>query len=92
MPWPTVPWLSTARADATVVNHYTTDDFWACYQRLPEAVQSLADANYQLLRADPKHPSLHFKRIGHRALAVDSEDGPVWIGSHADYDGIIDRT
>ena len=29
--------------------------------------------------------------IGYRALAVDSDDGPVWywIGSHAEYDRII---
>jgi hypothetical protein len=64
-------------------------------------VQRLADAYYALLRADPRHPSLHFKRvgrlwsvrvgIGYRALAVDSEDGTVWfwIGSHSEYDRII---
>jgi len=29
--------------------------------------------------------------IGYRALAVDSDDGPVWfwIGSHAEYDRLI---
>ena len=83
------------------MNHHTTADFWDCYGRLPEAVQRLADANYELLRADSRHPSLHFKRvgrlwsvrvgIGYRALAVDGDDGPVWfwIGSHAEYDRII---
>jgi hypothetical protein len=65
------------------------------------AVQRLADANYELLRSDPQHPSLHFKRvgrlwsvrvgIGYRALAADGDDGPVWfwIGSHAEYDRIV---
>jgi len=24
----------------------------------------LADANYELIKADPFHPSLHFKKIG----------------------------
>jgi hypothetical protein len=68
------------------MNHHTTADFWDCYGRLPAAVQRLADANYDLLRADPWHPSLHFKRVGrlwsvrvgkgYRALAVAGEDGP----------------
>jgi len=83
------------------MNHHTTADFWDCYGRLPAAVQWLADANYDLLRADPWHPSLHFKRVGrlwavrvgkgYRALAVAGEDGPVWfwIGSHAEYDRIL---
>ncbi len=83
------------------MTHHTTADFWECYARLPESVRRLADGNYQLLRADSHHPSLHFKRvgklwsvrvgIGYRALAVDSEDGPLWfwIGSHAEYDRII---
>jgi hypothetical protein len=81
--------------------HHTTADFWECYKRLPEAVRQLADGNYALLRADPRHPSLHFRRvgrlwsvrvgIGYRALAVDDPDGPIWfwIGSHAEYDRTI---
>lgn len=64
-------------------------------------VRELAQDNFKLLKNDPKHPSLHFKRIGnfwsarvgrnYRALAV--EDGKdfiwVWIGSHAEYDRLI---
>jgi hypothetical protein len=45
------------------MNHHTTADFWDCYGRLPETVQRLADTKYDLLRADPWHPSLHFKRV-----------------------------
>lgn len=83
------------------MTHHTTADFWDCYTRLPEAVRLLADGNYKLLREDPHHPSLHFKRvgrlwsvrvgIGYRALAVEGGDGPIWfwIGSHAEYDRII---
>jgi hypothetical protein len=82
------------------MTHHTTADFWECYARLPEAVRRLADGNYALLRADPHHPSLHFKRvgrlwsvrvgIGYRALAVEGGEGPIWfwIGSHAEYDRI----
>jgi hypothetical protein len=66
------------------MNHHTTADFCACYERLPKAIQRFADASYQLLKTDLHHPSLHFKRvgrlwsvrvgIGYRALAVDSDD------------------
>jgi hypothetical protein len=50
------------------------------------------------LKQDPRHPSLHFKKVGrfwsarvgahYRALAVEASDGLVWfwIGNHADYD------
>jgi hypothetical protein len=61
---------------------------------LPETVQDVARKNFELLKDNPSHPSLHFKKVGklwsvraginHRALAV--EDGVdfiwVWIGSH----------
>ncbi len=57
--------------------------FGAHYRRLPGDVRRLADESYRLLRRDPKHPSLHFKRIGrfwsvrvglnYRALAVERE-------------------
>jgi hypothetical protein len=64
-------------------------------------VRLLADKQFELLKADPQHPSLHFKRVGrfhsvrvgahYRALAVDAPDGVLWfwIGSHADYDRIV---
>jgi hypothetical protein len=83
------------------VRHFATADFWAAYEALPAQVRRLADSNFQLLKADPRHPSLYFKRIGrfwsvrvglhYRALAVDSSTGIVWfwIGSHADYDKLI---
>ena len=81
--------------------HRTTERFWRCFDKLPEAIQELANRNFQILKADPKHPSLHFKKVGtfwsarigfdHRALAV--EDGPdfiwVWIGTHDEYERMI---
>jgi hypothetical protein len=69
---------------------------------LPQSIQDLADAHFALLKENPSHPSLHFKKIGnyrsvrigmdYRALAVESTDGLLWfwIGSHADYDKIIE--
>lgn len=63
----------------------------------------MADKSYELLRTDPRHPSLHLKRVGpfwsariglyYWALAVTSEDDLVWfwIGSHAQYDKLLNQ-
>lgn len=71
------------------------------YRTLPSDVRELADKNFKLLRSDSRHPSLHFKKVGKvwsarvgshfRALATEVDDGYLWfwIGSHADYDGLI---
>lgn len=83
------------------MNHYASPDFWACHRALPRSIRDLADKSFLLLRDDPKHPSLHFKKVGrfwaarvglhYRALAVEAADGLVWfwIGVHAEYDRII---
>ena len=83
------------------MNHRATARFWACYGALPEEVRRLADRDYALLRTDPRHPSLHFKKVGafwsvrvglrYRALAVgDGQDIVwVWIGTHAEYDRLV---
>lgn len=83
------------------MKHFASPQFWKCYQQLPPEVRELADKNYQLLKADPKHPSLHFKQIGslwsvrvgahYRALGLDQPEGIVWfwLGSHADYDKLL---
>ncbi len=75
--------------------------FWETYEALPLPIRNLADANYALLKRDPRHPSLQFKKVGrywsvrvglrYRALAADVDDGYLWfwIGSHADYDKLI---
>ncbi len=66
------------------MKHRASPRFWACYEALPLEVQLLADRAYEQLKADPRHPSLHLKRIGrfwsvrvglrHRALAVEMAD------------------
>ena len=83
------------------MNHFTSPDFWQLLHELPQDIQALARKNYELLKADPHHPSLHLKRIGdywsvrigrgYRALATEVEGGLLWgwIGSHAEYDRII---
>jgi mRNA-degrading endonuclease RelE of RelBE toxin-antitoxin system len=83
------------------VRHFASPAFWEAYRRLPEHIRALADKNYALLKENPQHPSLHFKKVSrfwsvrigarYRALAVDTADGLLWfwIGSHADYDAMI---
>jgi hypothetical protein len=83
------------------VNHRANPRFWNHYRQLPGNVRRLADEAYQLLRRDPKHPSLHFKRVGrfwsvrvglhYRALAVEHEDTIVWfwVGPHALYNRLV---
>jgi hypothetical protein len=73
----------------------------ALYRCLPAEVRDLADQAYAHLKQDPRHPALHFKRVGrfwsarvgthYRPLAVEARDGLVrfWIGSHADYDRLL---
>ena len=45
------------------MKHLTLPRFWRHYQSLPEEVQKLADKNFQLLKTNPSHSSLHFKKI-----------------------------
>jgi hypothetical protein len=71
------------------------------YAALPAEVRATADRNYALLKGNPRHPSLHFKKAGplwsvrvgdqYRALGKAVEEGVVWfwIGTHADYDKLI---
>lgn len=83
------------------VNHYASPRFWECYEALPLSVRELADSNFELLKQNPRHPSLHFKQIGrfwsvrvglrYRALGVSVPDGIVWfwIGTHTEYDRLV---
>jgi hypothetical protein len=64
-------------------------------------VRELADKSFSLLKANPQHPSLHFKKVGryrsarvglhHRALAVEAPGGLLWfwIGAHDEYEKIV---
>jgi hypothetical protein len=80
------------------LKHHASSKFWRRLSSLPKPARELAKKNFKLLKANPYHPSLHFKKIGnfysvrvgiaHRALAVEGPDGPIWfwIGSHSEYD------
>jgi hypothetical protein len=81
--------------------HRPTERFWRCFETLPNSVRKISKKNFELLKNDPTHPSLHFKKVGtfwsiragmnYRALAV--EDGNdfiwVWIGTHDEYERMI---
>ena len=83
------------------LKHFTSPSFWDYYSKLPSSIQELADKNFELLKSNPQHPSLHFKkvvrywssRVGrkYRAVAVEMEKGLIWfwIGKHAEYDKLI---
>jgi hypothetical protein len=83
------------------VKHFTTSDFWDLYEKLPVNIQQIADRAYDLLKTNPLHPSLHFKKIGEfrsvriglhfRAPGFEVNDGILWfwIGSHSEYDRLI---
>ena len=45
------------------MKHFASPEFWACLEKLPANVQQLARENYELLKSNPYHPSLHFKSV-----------------------------
>jgi hypothetical protein len=81
--------------------HHASPDFWTCYNSLPTPLREQADKAFELLKTNPQHPSLHFKKVGRfwsarvslncRAIGVDAPNGIVWfwIGTHAEYDRLI---
>ena len=85
----------------------TTRAFRKRLADLPEGVQAHARKAYRQFAEDPSHPSLQFKRVhtsvplysarvsrGYRAVGQVQGDTVVWfwIGSHADYDGLLSRS
>ena len=83
------------------MSHHASKRFWRHFDELEPELQQLARDNYELLRVNPQHPSLHFKRVGkywsvrigsdYRALGVDSPEGILWfwIGPHEEYERLI---
>ena len=83
------------------MKHYASPEFWSCLEAVPKNVQELARRNHELLKQNPRHPSLRFKTIGryrsvrvglhYRALGIEVPDGTLWfwIGSHSEYDKLI---
>ncbi len=88
------------------MNSRTTQHFRKEFQRLPSRVQRQARQAYRFFIANPYHSSLHFKqvhpikaiysvRIGieYRAVGTLEADTIIWfwIGSHAEYDKLLDQ-
>lgn len=83
------------------MRHHASPQFWAGYDKLQENIRKLADKNFALLKENPQHPSLHFKKVGkywsarinihYRALALEVPDGLLWIAivPHGEYDKIV---
>jgi hypothetical protein len=81
---------------------FTTPDFWKAYAALSSELKQQTQKAYQLWKADPLHPSLHFKKVGkslwsarisggYRALALKKGDDYywIWVGTHDDYEMIL---
>jgi len=83
------------------VKHFASPEFWFCYRQLPFEIIELADKNFELLKQNPRHPSLRLKKIGvfytvrvglhYRAIAKERPEGLMWfwIGHHAVYDLLV---
>src|SRR5215467_10949725 len=76
------------------MEHLASSDFWKHYEVLPEEVRHRADKQFALLKANPQHPSLQFKKVGdrhghevwcdrvtlnYRALAIKLADDYLWF-------------
>ena len=73
------------------MTHCASVRFWDAYNKLAPELQAQADKQFEVLKHDPRHPSIQFKKTGKiwsarvnlavRALAV--EDGESsWNGSN----------
>jgi hypothetical protein len=76
--------------------------FWRGYRLLAPETRTLARKTYRLWRINPRHPSLHFKKVlpdlwsirvgrDYRALATE-ETGLLiwfWIGPHDEYERLL---
>ena len=87
------------------MQHRATTDFWRQYHTLSQEVRARADKQFSLLKANPQHPSLQFKRVGERhggnmvcprhielpRPANKRADGFLWfwIGDHKAYEALI---
>ncbi|MGB0562389.1 MAG: type II toxin-antitoxin system RelE family toxin [Spirulinaceae cyanobacterium] len=80
----------------------TTAEFWRAYRQLPPKLKVQARKTYAQWRQNPRHPSLHFKKVGkalwsvritggYRALAIKKGDDYYWfwIGPHDEYEALL---
>jgi len=46
--------------------HRANADFWNDYRLLPAGIRARADKQFALLKVNPQHPSVQFKKLGDR--------------------------
>ncbi len=85
---------------------HTTQRFRKLYGNLPEQIRKQARHVYKQFKRDPYYPSFHFKRVhssqpiysvritkDYRAVGVQQNNEIIWfwIGSHSDYDKLLNQ-
>jgi hypothetical protein len=50
------------------LTHHSSHEFWACYNALPASIREQTNKAFELLKANPQHPSLHFKKEAHNVV------------------------
>jgi len=93
------PWETIGKADPRPFEtHHAAPAFGEAFGSLDPAIQKAARAAFDLMKSDPRHPSVRLKKTGrywsaragrnHRAVAVEAEDGLLWIriGRHDPYE------
>jgi mRNA-degrading endonuclease RelE of RelBE toxin-antitoxin system len=88
------------------VKSRTTIQFRKRFADLPETVQEQTRKAYRQFKEDPSYPSLRFKKVhpklpiysarinrDYRAVGQLEEDTVIWfwVGSHAEYDLLLDQ-
>lgn len=83
--------------------HQTEHRFWKAHDQLPAHIQRIAKKQYDLLEANPSHPSLKLKPVGiywtvrvtrnYRAVAKRYGNTFVWfwISNHDEHDRIVQQ-
>ena len=84
----------------------TTAQFRKQFAALPESIQEQTRKAYRQFKQDPNYPSLRFKKVhpklpiysarinkDYRAVGQLEEDTAIWfwVGSHAEYDLLLDQ-
>ena len=64
--WPTTKPETRDPSSGPLMNHRANADFWNDYHALPANIRARADKQFALLKKDPQHPSLQFKKLGER--------------------------
>ena len=85
---------------------HTTERFRKLYENLPEQIRKQAMEAYIQFKSDSYYPSLHFKRVhssrpiysvritkDYRAVGIQQNNEIIWfwIGSHSDYDKLLNQ-